>query len=69
LKEYRIEAITGGSDALAEIFVKVEDSSGIVSSANAAGSDIVVASVEAMLDGINKILIKRSRLTSKPELK
>ena len=69
LKEYRIEAITGGSDALAEIFVKVEDSSGVVSSANAAGSDIVVASVEAMLDGINKILIKRSRLTSKPELK
>ncbi len=64
LKEYRIEAITGGSDALAEVRVKVEDSAGVVASASATGSDIVVVSVEAMLDGINKVLFKRKRLTS-----
>ncbi len=64
LKEYRLEAITGGSDALAEVRIKVEDSKGIAASASAAGEDIVVASVEAMLDGINKVLFKRRRLAS-----
>lgn len=64
LVEYRLEAITGGSDALAEVRIKVEDSDGISSSASAAGEDIVVVSVEAMLDGINKVLIKRKRLDS-----
>lgn len=65
LVEYRLEAITGGSDAIAEVRIKVEDLEGISSSASAAGEDIVVVSVEAMLDGINKVLIKRKRLASK----
>ncbi len=64
LKEYRLEAITGGSDALAEVRIKVEDEEGITASASAAGEDIVVVSVEAMLDGINKVLLKRRRLAS-----
>lgn len=64
LVEYRLESITGGSDALAEVRIKVEDSHGISSSTSAAGEDIVVVSVEAMLDGINKVLIKRKRLDS-----
>ncbi len=63
LKEYRLEAITGGSDALAEVRIKVEDANGITSSASAAGEDIVVASVEAMLDGINKVMLKRRKMT------
>ncbi|MFQ6134403.1 MAG: 2-isopropylmalate synthase [Nitrososphaerales archaeon] len=64
LKEYRLEAITGGSDALAEVRIKVEDAKGVSASASAAGEDIVVASVEAMLDGINKVLLKRRRIAS-----
>lgn len=59
LKEYRLEAITGGSDALAEAIVKVEDASGAVVSAAAAREDVVVASVEAMIEAINKILLRR----------
>ncbi|MGQ9780950.1 MAG: 2-isopropylmalate synthase [Nitrososphaeria archaeon] len=59
LKEYRIEAVTGGSDALAEVTVKVEDASNLQASARTAGSDIVQTSVEAMLEGINKLLLKR----------
>jgi 2-isopropylmalate synthase len=62
LKEYRLEAITGGSDALAEVRIKVEDAQGITASASSAGEDIVVASVEAMLDGINKVMLKRRKL-------
>jgi len=61
LKDYRLEAITGGSDALAEVTVKVEDRAGNTGSASAAGADIVVASVEAMIDGINKVLARSAR--------
>ncbi|MGA2240077.1 MAG: alpha-isopropylmalate synthase regulatory domain-containing protein, partial [Candidatus Bathyarchaeia archaeon] len=60
LKEYRLDAITGGSDALAEVLVKVEDDSGSTVSARTAGEDVVRASVEAMILGINKLLLKRS---------
>ena len=59
LREYRLEATTGGSDALAEVLIKVEDSEGNIISARAAREDVVIASVEAMIEGINKTLIKR----------
>ncbi|UCE17010.1 MAG: 2-isopropylmalate synthase [Candidatus Bathyarchaeota archaeon] len=62
LKEYRLEALTGGSDALAEVIIKVEDKDGNVMSARAAREDVVMASVEAMISGINKVLLKRRRL-------
>ena len=58
LREYRLEAITGGSNAVAEVVIKVEDEKGNIVSARAAREDIVMASVEAMINGINKLLIK-----------
>jgi len=61
ISEYRLEALTGGSDAVAEVVVKVEDKDGNVVSARAAREDIVMASVEAMINAINKCLIKRQR--------
>ncbi|MEM2897365.1 MAG: 2-isopropylmalate synthase, partial [Candidatus Bathyarchaeia archaeon] len=61
LKEYRLEAVTGGSDAIAEVLIKVEDKYGNIVSARAAHEDIVMASVEAMIEGINKILIKMKK--------
>ena len=64
LKEYRLEAITGGSDALAEALVKVEDTNGTAVSASAAREDVVVASVEAMIEAINKILLRRRLQTT-----
>ncbi len=59
LTEYRLEALTGGSDAVAEVIIKVEDKDGNIVSARGAREDIVMASVEAMINGINKILQKR----------
>ncbi|MEM1586444.1 MAG: 2-isopropylmalate synthase [Candidatus Bathyarchaeia archaeon] len=59
LTEYRLEALTGGSDAVAEVIIKVEDKDGSVISARGAREDIVMASVEAMISGINKILSKK----------
>ncbi|MEM3797548.1 MAG: 2-isopropylmalate synthase [Candidatus Bathyarchaeia archaeon] len=59
LREYRLEAITGGSDAVAEVIIKIEDDHGNIVSASSASEDIVKASVEAMINGINKLLTKR----------
>lgn len=58
LKEFRLEALTGGSNAVAEVIVKVEDKTGNVVSARAAHPDIVMASVEAMINGMNRLLAK-----------
>ena len=57
IKEYHINAITGGTDALAEVIVKLEGY-GKEITAKAANEDIVRASVEAIIDGINKIMSK-----------
>jgi len=61
LTEYRLEALTGGSDAVAEVIIKVEDRDGNVVSARGAREDIVMASVEATINGINKLLLKRRK--------
>ena len=59
LTEYHLETITGGGDALAEVLVKLEDSDGNIASGKAAREDIVIASVEAMISGINRIFLMR----------
>jgi len=59
LKSFRLEAITGGSDALAEVMITVEDDRGNTVSARAAHEDIVMASVEAMIEGINRLISMR----------
>jgi len=65
LNEYRLEAITGGSNAVAEVVIKVEDEKGNIVSARAAREDIVMASVEAMINGINKCLLKNRKQGNK----
>ena len=55
IKEYHINAITGGTDALAEVIVILEGH-GKEITAKAANEDIVRASVEAIINGINKIM-------------
>jgi len=65
LNEYRLEAITGGSNAVAEVVIKVEDEKGHIVSARAAREDIVMASVEAMINGINKCLLKNRKQVNK----
>ena len=55
LKDFRMEAITGGSDALAEVMVGVEDSKGHMITARAAREDIVRASVEALINAMNRL--------------
>ncbi|MEN6592158.1 MAG: 2-isopropylmalate synthase [Methanobacterium sp.] len=59
LKEYNIEAITGGPDSLAEVFVIMGDKTGNNAIGRSAADDIVLASVEAVLYAINRILVGR----------
>jgi 2-isopropylmalate synthase len=57
LSDFRIEAISGGSDALAEVVIGVEDDRGRKVSARSAREDIVMASVEALVSAINRLMI------------
>jgi len=59
LKEYHLDAITGGSDALAEVTVKLEDDKGNLYIAKGVREDVVIASVEAMVNGINRYFAGR----------
>jgi len=59
LKEYHIEAITGGTNALAEVFVIMSDQDRNNATGRSTRDDVVMASVEAVLDAINKILMVR----------
>jgi D-citramalate synthase len=67
LEEYHVDAITGGTDALIDVVVKLRNGENIVS-ARSTQPDIIMASVEAVLGGINKILsdkkIRESKETS-----
>ena len=58
IKDYRLDSISGGSEALCEVTIKVEDAYGNQASAKSIGEDIVITSVQAMIDGINRIMLK-----------
>ena len=61
LEEYNLEAINGGTDALADVFVISSDKEGNKSTGRAIDDDVVMASILAVLDSINKLLLmKRS---------
>ena len=59
VREYRLESITGGSDAMAEVTIKTEDLDGNVVSSRKSGEDVVVVSVQAMIDAINKLMLRK----------
>lgn len=60
LLEYHVDAISGGSDAVVEIMVKLK-SRGIIITSQGAGADIVLASVDAMVNGINSIMLRMKK--------
>jgi len=59
ITEFKMDAITGGSDALAEVYVTVEDDTGRLFTARSAGPDIVMASIDAVINAVNYLMIKR----------
>jgi len=61
LLNYKLEAISGGTDSLCTVEVEVEDNDGRTASGMAVGGDIVMVSVNAIMESINRIYAKRRR--------
>ena len=59
IKDYGLASISGGSTALCEVTIVVEDAQGNSISAKSVGEDIVTTSVQAVIDGINRIMLKK----------
>ena len=59
IKDYGLASISGGSSALCEVTVKVEDALGNKVSSKSVGEDIVTTSVKAVIDAINRIMLKK----------
>ena len=59
LKEFVVQAITRGIDALGEVTVRVEGADGIVYSGRGADGDIIVSSTKAYLNALNRMLRAR----------
>lgn len=55
LVEYHVDSISGGTDAAVKVVVKLKSKDKIIT-AQGVGTDIVLASVDAMINGINLIM-------------
>lgn len=56
LKEYNLKAITGGTNALADVTITIADKQGKTFRAQGVNEDIIMASVIALVKGLNKSL-------------
>jgi D-citramalate synthase len=59
LEEYHVDAIRGGTDALVEVTVRLSKDGKIITS-RGARTDIIMASVEAMIAGMNRLLREKA---------
>jgi 2-isopropylmalate synthase len=59
LREFVVQAITRGIDALGEVTVRVADTQGVVYSGCGADGDIIVSSAKAYLNALNRMLRTR----------
>lgn len=64
LEQYHIEAINGGTNALGEVFVMVSDGEGNDATGRSADEDIIQASVQAVLNAVNKLLMIKKELNN-----
>lgn len=60
LKLYQVHAVTGGTDALAEVTVKLEENGNVING-HGASADTLVASAKAYINALNKLLIRREK--------
>ncbi len=56
LKEYNLKAITGGTNALANVVITVQDRKGRLYTCEALNEDVIMASANALVDSIDKSL-------------
>ncbi len=63
LQLYQVHAVTGGTDAQAEVTVRLEENGKIISGFGA-DADTLVASARAYINALNKLLAKRDTFSS-----
>jgi 2-isopropylmalate synthase len=61
LAEYRVNAMSGGKDALGEVTVKCDFGTGSLVSGKGASTDVVEASARAYLNALNRMLNQKVR--------
>ena len=64
---YNVHAVTEGTDAQATVSVRIEEK-GKTTVGQAADTDTLVASANAYLSAINKLIIKREKTAPDPSL-
>ncbi|MDX5360254.1 MAG: 2-isopropylmalate synthase [Alphaproteobacteria bacterium] len=57
---YQVHAVTGGTDAQAEVSVRLEDE-GHVASGQGADTDTLVASAKAYVNALNRLMVRREK--------
>jgi len=60
LQLYQVESVTHGTDAQAEVTVRLEED-GRMANGQGADTDTIVASVKAYVNSLNKMLLKREK--------
>jgi 2-isopropylmalate synthase len=60
LRKFEVKSITGGTDALGEVSVYLEEKGRVVRG-NGADTDIIVAAARAYIDALNKLAIRKKR--------
>ena len=60
---YQVHAVTQGTDAQAEVSVRLEDDAGRVVTGRGADTDTLVASARAYVAAVNKLIVKREKVT------
>ena len=61
LKLYQVHAVTGGTDAQAEVTVRLEENGKIINGSGA-DADTLVASARAYIHALNKLLASREKV-------
>jgi len=66
LKLYQVQAVTGGTDAQANVSVRIEENGRVVNGSGA-DADTLVASARAYVHALNKLLTKRDSMNPQTE--
>ena len=65
LQLYQVHAVTHGTDAQAEVSVRMEEDGKLVTG-HAAHTDTMVASIRAYVNALNKLMVRREKSAPKP---
>ncbi|MEM9552429.1 MAG: alpha-isopropylmalate synthase regulatory domain-containing protein, partial [Pseudomonadota bacterium] len=60
LQLYQVHAVTEGTDAQATVTVRLEED-GVIATGQSANTDTVVASAQAYVHALNRLLIRREK--------